>query len=105
MLVDLYGRGYSSTPDPEIYPQNAQLFINQVLVVLASSPLPWTGHNAFSMIGYSLGGGISAAFTSYFAPMVESLVLIAPSGLLRDTHIHWTSQLIYGGFMPRALVS
>jgi pimeloyl-ACP methyl ester carboxylesterase len=56
------------------------------------------------MIGYSLGGGIAASFTSYFPNLVESLVLIAPAGLMRSTRIHWTSKLLYGGFLPRKLV-
>jgi pimeloyl-ACP methyl ester carboxylesterase len=56
------------------------------------------------MIGYSLGGGIAASFTAYFPNLVESLVLIAPAGLMRSTHIHWTSKFLYGGFLPRRLV-
>lgn len=56
------------------------------------------------MIGYSLGGGIAASFTAYFPNLVESLVLIAPAGLLRSTRIHWTSKFLYGGFLPRKLV-
>lgn len=56
------------------------------------------------MIGYSLGGGIAASFTSYFPNLVESLVLIAPAGLMRSTRIHWTSKFLYGGFLPRKLV-
>jgi len=56
------------------------------------------------MIGYSLGGGISANFTSYFPTLVHSLILIAPSGLLRESHIHWTSRFLYGGYIPQTLV-
>lgn len=56
------------------------------------------------MIGYSLGGGIAASFTSYFPNLVESLVLIAPAGLMRSTRIHWTSKFLYGGLLPRKLV-
>jgi len=56
------------------------------------------------MIGYSLGGGIAASFTSYFPNLVESLVLIAPAGLMRSTRIHWTSRFLYGGFLPRKVV-
>ena len=52
-----------------------------------------------------MGGGISAAFTSYFPTLVDSLILIAPSGLLRASHIHWTSRLIYGGLVPKTLVN
>ncbi|KAI4746682.1 putative alpha/beta hydrolase [Aureobasidium sp. EXF-12298] len=105
MLFDLFGRGFSSTPDPASQPQDIQLFTTQILLVLSSSPLSWTGNgNRFAIIGYSLGGGIAASFTSYFPNLVESLVLIAPAGLMRSTRIHWTSKFLYGGFLPRRLV-
>ncbi|PSK34210.1 Serine hydrolase-like protein [Elsinoe australis] len=104
MLFDLFGRGFSSSPDPLTNPQNIQLFTTQILLALASSPLSWTGEHKFRLVGYSLGGGIAASFTSYFPDLVESLVIIAPSGLLRASRIHWTSRLIYGGLIPRSLV-
>lgn len=63
--------------------------------------MAWTN---FTLIGYSLGGGIAAAFTSYFPNLVDSLILIAPSGLLRPAHIHWTSKLIYSGLLPQWLL-
>jgi len=104
-MSDLYGRGYSATPNPELHPQNAELFTSQILSVLASSPLAWTGTNAFDLVGYSLGGGIGVAFTSYFPTLVKSLVVIAPSGLLRDSQIHWTSRMMYGDYLPKSLVT
>jgi pimeloyl-ACP methyl ester carboxylesterase len=103
--LDLFGRGFSSTPSPTSLPQDIQLFTTQILLVLSSSPLSWTGNNTrFALIGYSLGGGIAASFTAYFPNLVESLVLIAPAGLMRDTHIHWTSKFLYGGWLPQRLV-
>lgn len=93
MLFDLPGRGYSDTPAD--VDQDARLFASCILIVLASSRLSWMGDDGFSMVGYSLGGGISAAFTSYFPALVRSLVLVAPSGLLRDSHISRTSKVIY----------
>ncbi|KAH0338359.1 alpha/beta-hydrolase, partial [Aureobasidium melanogenum] len=105
ILFDLFGRGFSSTPDPATQPQDIQLFTTQILLVLSSSPLSWTGDgNRFGLIGYSLGGGIAASFTSYFPNLVESLVLIAPAGLMRSERIHWTSKLLYGGLLPQRLV-
>lgn len=93
LLFDLPGRGYSDTP-ADLH-HDMRLFVSQILIVLASSPLAWTGPDAFSLVGYSLGGGISAAFTSYFPDLVRSLVLIAPAGLIRDRHISPTSRIIY----------
>ncbi|KAH0172149.1 alpha/beta-hydrolase, partial [Aureobasidium melanogenum] len=105
LMFDLFGRGFSSTPDPAAQPQDIQLFTTQILLVLSSSPLSWTGDgNRFGLIGYSLGGGIAASFTSHFPNLVESLVLIAPAGLMRSERIHWTSKLLYGGLLPRRLV-
>lgn len=73
--------------------------------MLASSPIPWTGSDGFALVGYSLGGGIAATFTAYFPNLVNSLILIAPAGLMRPSRIHWTSKLIYGGLLPASLVS
>lgn len=103
MLFDLFGRGYSDAPNPETYRQNIQLWTSQILLVLSSSDLNWM--EGFALVGYSLGGGIGAAFTSYFPKLVKSLVLIAPAGLLRPNQVHWTSKLIYGGMMPDSVVT
>ncbi|KAK5692913.1 hypothetical protein LTR97_010389 [Elasticomyces elasticus] len=105
MLFDLFGRGYSDAPDPEQYPQDERLFTSEILLVLASSSLTWVGASErFALVGYSLGGGIGAAFKSYFPDLVGSLILIAPSGLLRPKHISFTSKLLYGNLLPQWLV-
>lgn len=96
MLFDLPGRGYSDTPADMDH--DMRLFTSQILIALASSPLAWTGSqdgNKFSVVGYSLGGGISAAFTFYFPDLVESLILIAPAGLIRDRHFSRTNRMLY----------
>ncbi|EXJ96097.1 hypothetical protein A1O1_01223 [Capronia coronata CBS 617.96] len=105
MLFDLFGRGYSDNPVD--LPQDARLFTTQILLALASSPLSWTGKDSgkFSLMGYSLGGGISAAFTSYFPDLVDSLVLVAPAGLIRPAHISRTSRIIYSeGIIPEPIL-
>ncbi|KAL1297849.1 hypothetical protein AAFC00_006376 [Neodothiora populina] len=105
MLFDIFGRGYSCTPNPITEPHDMKLFTSQILIVLASSPLAWTGEEGFSLIGYSLGGGIAATFTSYFPTLVDSLILVAPAGLIRQNRISWTSKLLYEGVLPHSLVS
>jgi pimeloyl-ACP methyl ester carboxylesterase len=82
------------------------LYTTQILLAVASSPLPWTGTNGFAIIGYSLGGGISASFTSSYPTLVSSLILIAPSGLLRESHIAWQSKILYSteGILPESLI-
>lgn len=93
MLFDLPGRGYSDTPAD--IDHDVRLFVSCILIVLASSKLSWMGEDAFSIVGYSLGGGISAAFTSYFPGIIKSVVLVAPAGLIRDRHISRKSRMLY----------
>lgn len=73
------------------------------MLVLASSPISWTGPNAFSIVGYSLGGGLAADFASYFPHLVSSLIFIAPGGLLNKSHVTYKSKLLYskGSILPR----
>lgn len=94
MMLDLPGRGYSDTPVPT--PHSNRLYTTTILLALTSSPLPWTGNGeTFSLIGYSLGGGIVANFTSYFPSLVSSLVLLAPAGLVRQSRITLMNKILY----------
>jgi pimeloyl-ACP methyl ester carboxylesterase len=58
----------------------------------------------FTLVGYSLGGGIAASFTYHYPALVDSLVLIAPSGVMRRSRISWSSVVLYGGYLPNWLV-
>lgn len=79
--------------------------MTQFLLVLASSKVSWTAAPGFHLIGYSLGGGLSVAFTRYFPHHVRSLSLIAPCGFIRAHHIGWRSWLYYNsGLLPELLV-
>ena len=94
MMFDLPGRGYSDTPVPT--PHSTRLYTTTILLALTSSPLAWTGNGErFSLIGYSLGGGIVANFTSYFPSLVSSLVLFAPGGLVRQNRITLLNRILY----------
>ncbi|KAK6079830.1 alpha beta hydrolase family [Seiridium cupressi] len=96
---DLFGRGYSDGVGD--LPSDTRLFITQILLVLASSPLPWIGTNAMSIIGYSLGGGIAVNFAATFPHLVESLVLLAPAGLIRAENLGRLSRLVFtSGIIP-----
>jgi pimeloyl-ACP methyl ester carboxylesterase len=94
-FVNRFGRGFSDNPDD--LPQDSRLFCSQILIALASSSLSWTGNisGRFTLIGYSLGGGIAASFTSHFPDLISSLVLIAPSGLLRPNRISLRTKFLY----------
>ena len=77
------------------------------MLALTSSPISWTGAGSgkFCLVGYSLGGGIAAAFASYFPQLLSSLVLLAPSGLVRQSQISFQSRLLYSrGLMPESLL-
>ncbi|KAI3323498.1 alpha/beta-hydrolase [Xylariaceae sp. AK1471] len=103
MMFDLFGRGYSDAPNDLTY--DARLYVTQLLLVLASSKAPWMAAPGFHLIGYSLGGGLSVAFTRYFPHLVRSLSLVAPCGLIRRHHVGWRSWLYYSsGFLPEFLV-
>lgn len=106
LLFDLYGRGYSDTPDPKVWRQDAGLFCSQIMFVLSSSvEVKWLGGGEkFTVLGYSLGGGIGMVFTETFPNLVEGLILVAPSGLLRAKHFSRVSRLVYSGWLPPSLV-
>ncbi|KAF2454266.1 Alpha/Beta hydrolase protein [Lineolata rhizophorae] len=67
-----------------------------------SSPSRTSPPPGFTLVGYSLGGGLAAAFTSHYPNLVHSLVLLAPGGILRPEHVTTTSRLLY--YAPRALL-
>jgi pimeloyl-ACP methyl ester carboxylesterase len=92
ILFDLFGRGYSDSPAD--LPLDSRLYSTEILIAITSSPVPWTP-GGFSIVGYSLGGGIAVDFTTAFPPMVKSLVLLAPAGLIRPYHFDWVSRLMY----------
>lgn len=99
MLFDFFGRGYSDAPVD--IPYDIRLYTTQILLVLASSRLPWTGSDGFHLVGYSLGGGIAVPFARHFPHMVRSVVVVAGGGLIRSEHVSWKSRLLYStGIFP-----
>lgn len=101
MMLDLFGRGWSGGPSD--LPYDGRLFCSQILMALATSPIPWTGREAgrFSMVGYSLGGCISVEFTSWFPRLVQDLVLVAPAGLMRPSD--WRISILNSGVLPQSV--
>lgn len=110
MLFDLFGRGWSGGPSD--LPYDNRLYATQIFLALATSPVSWTGKDRsggrlrFSLVGYSLGGGLAADFTSWFPDLVQDLVLIAPGGLVRESHISLRSKIVYSqGYLPEGLLA
>lgn len=100
MLFDLFGRGWSDAPNPEDFDYDERLYVSQIMMVLASSEVSWTGNamvggtGGFHIIGYSLGGGLAANFASWFPHLVRSLVLVAPGSLQRQSETSWRTRLL-----------
>ncbi|KAF4594835.1 C6 and C2H2 transcription factor regA-like protein [Ophiocordyceps camponoti-floridani] len=104
MLFDLFGRGFSDGVGD--LPHDARLYVSQMLCVVASSPLPWTGHGALRLIGYSMGGAIAIHFAIAFPHLVGSLVLLAPAGLIRfDAYTSVARRLALAGAVPEFLLA
>ncbi|KAF2764054.1 alpha/beta-hydrolase [Teratosphaeria nubilosa] len=80
IVLDLWGRGYSSSPNVI---HESRIFALQILFAASSSPLPWCSE-PFSIIGFSLGGSITLDFTASFPRMVRSVALLGPAGMLRS---------------------
>ncbi|RYP14474.1 hypothetical protein DL765_006364 [Monosporascus sp. GIB2] len=93
MMYDLFGRGYSDAPNDLVY--DARLYTTQILLVLSSSPLSWTGTSMFHIIGFSLGGSIAVAFAAYHATMLRSITLVCPGGLIRTSHMKPLDRCLY----------
>lgn len=103
LLFDLFGRGYSDGVGD--LPYDERLFVSQALCVLASSPLPWTGNEAFDVLGYSLGGAIAVHFATTFPAMVRSVVLLAPAGMIREENFGLAARLVFrSGWVPEGLL-
>lgn len=100
MIIELWGRGYSDNAN---LPHDSRLYATEILIAITSSPLAWTP-GGFSLIGYSLGGGICADFAASFPNMVGGIVLLAPSGMLQPHHISLQSRFLYSGIIPESLL-
>lgn len=73
LRYDLYGRGFSDRPKIK-YDYN--LFIQQLYELLDKFSI-----SKFNLIGLSMGGGISVAFTDRYPDLIKRLILVAPLGL------------------------
>ncbi|KND94994.1 Serine hydrolase-like protein [Tolypocladium ophioglossoides CBS 100239] len=104
MLFDLFGRGFSDGVGD--LPHDARLYTAQMLCVLASSPLAWTGSRAMRLVGYSLGGGIAVHFANAFPHLVSSLVLLAPAGLICPESFGAVTRFVFSsGIVPERILA
>ncbi|KAJ8070033.1 hypothetical protein OCU04_000434 [Sclerotinia nivalis] len=100
LLFDLFGRGYSDGVSD--LPHDERLYTAQILLVLTSSSLSWVG-DGFNILGFSMGGGIAVDFAVAFPGMVKDVILLAPSGLIREEHFGWMGKAMRKWWFPDGL--
>lgn len=88
-FLDLWGRGYSDSPSD--LKHDSRLYATQILLAISTSSISWTGIDSggFSLVGYSMGGGVVVSFAGYFPQLINSVVLMAPplrESLPREYH-------------------
>ncbi|KAK7692379.1 hypothetical protein QCA50_004004 [Cerrena zonata] len=75
LLYDLHGRGYSEAPKRVL--ETSDYAVQLALL------LQYVGWDSAKVVGFSMGGGITAAFTSLFPHLVDGkVVFIASAGLI-----------------------
>jgi len=72
LTYDLYGKGYSEAPQTTY---DTNLFVTQLALLMQY--VHWEHAN---IVGFSMGGGIAAAFAATFPQLVESKVVLISSG-------------------------
>ena len=75
----------------------------QIFFATASSSLPWTGAESggFSIVAFSLGGGIAMAFAADFYYLINSIILLAPVGIIRRLPVGYGNVLFrYTSLLP-----
>ena len=87
MLFDLWGRGY--TDSPLGVKHNPGLYAKQIDYAVKSSQLEWS--KGFSLIGFSLGGGIAMHYAATHPEVLESVVLLGPAGIVRGLPAEYTN--------------
>eukprot|EP00732_Lithocolla_globosa_P000689 Lithocolla_globosa_v1_NODE_256_length_4785_cov_62.877137.p1 type:complete len:333 gc:universal NODE_256_length_4785_cov_62.877137:2091-3089(+) len=95
LTFDLYGRGYSDSPDVAY---DKELYCSQL--ALLTKRLGW---DKFILFGFSLGGGISVAYASMFPESLTKLVLCAPAGL--NPKLPFLGRLLQLPFVGEAIMS
>lgn len=77
LVYDLYGRGHSDRPDG---PQDSAFFVAQLADLLDDQDI----EGDITLLGYSMGGAIAAAFAATYPERLRQIVLIAPAGMGHD---------------------
>lgn len=93
-LVDLWGHGLTDTP---VVPHAASLFYGLLDAVIAA--LDWQ-QVPIRLVGYSFGGSLAAGYAALHPEQVDSVVFIAPAGLMSISLFPEADQKRYGLLGP-----
>jgi len=89
LSFDLYGRGWSDSPDVKY---NNELFVSQLTNLLFALKI----EKKFDLIGISMGSFIVSNFEILFPERINKLVLLSPAGVrLQRSFKHYLSTIPY----------
>jgi len=91
LTYDLYGRGYSDRPRGV---QEAEYFTAQLEELLEHLGVD----ERFTLVGYSMGGSISACYAAQNPERLNRMILLAPAGMGHDLGPVARLVVNYGGF-------
>lgn len=97
LCFDLFGRGYSDSPQVT---HNVALFVSQITLLLTHLP-HW---DKFDLCGMSLGGPIAAHFAHYYPHRVDRLVLLCPAGGTPNAELRLPVKLIRSHLVPNRVL-
>ena len=90
LRYDLFGRGFSDRPRARY---NIDLFCKQLRELLVTLDF-----ERINLMGLSMGGPITASFTTRYPQTVQKLVLVDPAGARPITFLHLLKALTTPGF-------
>lgn len=93
-LVDLWGHGLTDTP---VVPHVASLFYGLLDAVITA--LTWQ-QKPIQLIGFSFGGSLAAGYAALHPEQMDSVVFIAPAGLMVFSLFPEEAQKRYGFIGP-----
>ena len=73
LRYDIFGRGYSDRPSTTY---DMGFFVRQLKELLSALSITTRAH----LVGWSMGGAISAAFTNHYPEKIDKITFIAPAG-------------------------
>jgi hypothetical protein len=97
LLLDLFGRGYSDSPD---LPHDSRLYSTEILIAITSSLPSCLDTRRIQYCRVFPWRRYRSRLHHRLPTMVPSLVLLAPSGLIRSSHFDWISRLMYSDYVP-----